>query len=264
MMGQSLKKLKVFLCHASDDKEIVRALNHRLLNDGIDAWLDDERLLPGQKWQQEIPKAVERADVVIVCISRTSITKEGYVQKEIKFALDIASEKPEGTIYLIPAKLEVCEVPSQLIGWQWVDLSTDKISLNDTEYNKLLRSLKIRADNIGAKPPNNMHFDNDTGIVVYRFADLVLNVATRQVMRGNRIIHLSKTQFQLLQLFMENPNQVLNQKVILENVWESNVEGGSNIVEVYIRYLRENLEAEGGTRLIHTVRGWGYVLRENK
>jgi hypothetical protein len=71
-----------------------------MVGDGIDAWLDDENLLPGQKWEMEIPKAVKNADAVIICLSKSSITKEGYVQKEIKFALDFATEKPENTIYL--------------------------------------------------------------------------------------------------------------------------------------------------------------------
>lgn len=262
-MASITRKLKAFLCHASDDKNFVKTLYDRLIGDGVDVWLDDKNLLPGQKWQQEIPKAVKDADVVIVCISNNSVTKEGYFQKEIKFALDIANEKPENTIYLIPAKLDDCEMPDQLLGWQWVDLSVDRATIAATGYSKLLRSLTIRAENIGALPPSNLQ-DFERGVVVYKFSDLVLNIATRQVMRGNRIIHLSKTQFQLLQLFMENPNQVLNRKVIMENIWEDIMHNETNIVEVYIRYLRENLEAGGEKRLIHTVRGWGYIMRDGK
>ena len=105
------RPLKAFLCHASGDKPAVREMYKRLVFEGVDAWLDKEKLLPGQDWRVEIPKAVQEADVVIVFLSKNSITKEGYVQKEIKIALDIAEEKPEGTIFLIPARLEECLVP---------------------------------------------------------------------------------------------------------------------------------------------------------
>ena len=96
MVGKGKRSLKVFLCHASGDKPTVRRLYKRLVMDGLDAWLDQEKLLPGQDWRLEIPKAVREADVVVICLSNKSITKEGYIQKEIKFALDIADEKPEG------------------------------------------------------------------------------------------------------------------------------------------------------------------------
>lgn len=143
MANEEKRPLKVFLCHASGDKPAVRALYQRLVRDGVDAWLDKEKLLPGQDWRLEIPKAVQESDVVVVCLSNKSITKEGYVQKEIKFALDSADEKPKGTIFLIPARLEECEVPSQLSLWQWVDL------FESDGYERLTRSLRLRADKLG-------------------------------------------------------------------------------------------------------------------
>jgi hypothetical protein len=148
-MTQNLDRpLRVFLCHSSDDKKKVRMLYNRLTRDGIDAWLDKEKILPGQRWEAEIPKAVKEADVVVICLSKNSISKAGYVQKEISFALDISDEKPENTIYLIPAKLENCTVPNRLSKWQWVDL------FEKNGYEKLLSSLKFRADIIGANVKN--------------------------------------------------------------------------------------------------------------
>jgi len=97
------RKLKVFLCHSKDDKFKVRKLYKRLTADGFDAWLDEEKLMPGQDWNLEIQKAVRNSDTVVVFLSNSSTTKEGYIQKEIRFALDIADEKPEGTIFLIPS-----------------------------------------------------------------------------------------------------------------------------------------------------------------
>src|SRR2546429_696738 len=91
------RRLHVFLCHSSRDKTSVRKLYQQLRAENIDPWFDEEGLLPGQDWDLEIRKAVRAADAVIVCASRSSITKRGYVQKEIKYILDIADEQPEGT-----------------------------------------------------------------------------------------------------------------------------------------------------------------------
>lgn len=133
------RSLKVFLCHSTGDKPKVRALYQRLCNDGIEPWLDEKNLLPGQDWAKEIPKAVRASDVVVVCLSRGSITKDGYVQKEIKFALDKADEKPEDTIFIIPLRLEECDVPDRLSRWQWVDL------YKESGYDRLMRAFQALA-----------------------------------------------------------------------------------------------------------------------
>ena len=130
--------LKVFLCHASDDKPAVLDLHRKLKRDGYEPWLDKIDLLPGQHWETEIPNAVRRCHIVIVCISNHSTTKEGYVQKEIKFALDVADEKPEGTIFVIPARLEDCNPPQRLSHLHRVDLFA-----NDG-YDRLLLALEER------------------------------------------------------------------------------------------------------------------------
>lgn len=97
---------------------------------------------------------------------------------------------------------------------------------------------------------------------VYEFADLRLNPRTRQVFRGKREIQLTAKEFDLLHLFMRHPNQVLTREMIYEHIWEYDFGGESNIIEVYVRYLRTKLEADNGSRLIQTVRGVGYALRE--
>ena len=136
--------LRVFLCHSSGDKQAVRELNRRLLSKKrIDPWLDEDKLLPGVDWDFEITKAVKTSDVVIVCISQESITKEGYVQKEIKRALDIADEKPEETIFIIPLKLEECEVPARLSRWQYVNY------YEENAFSRLMNSLQKRAESLG-------------------------------------------------------------------------------------------------------------------
>jgi hypothetical protein len=118
--------VQVFLCHASPDKLAVRQLYVRLREDEFSPWFDEENLLPGQKWDDEIRKAVRSSDVIVVCLSKNATNKSGYVQKEIKMALDIADEKPEGHIFVIPLKLEECEVPDRLQTFQWVDLFKER------------------------------------------------------------------------------------------------------------------------------------------
>ena len=94
------------------------------------------------------------------------------------------------------------------------------------------------------------------------FADLSLDVATREVMRGNRSLTLTRTEFDLLELFLRRPKRVLERSFILEEVWGFDFPTTANSLEVYVGYVRRKLEAEGESRLLHTVRGVGYVLRE--
>lgn len=142
-----MSKLRVFLCHFSQDKPIVRELYQRLNAEGwIDPWLDEEKLLPGQDWDMEIEKAVEAADAVIVCLSKNSITKEGYVQRELKFVLEMAYEKPEGTIFIIPMRFDDCEIPRRLRSVQYLDYYP--INNKDMAYGRLLNSIKLRATKV--------------------------------------------------------------------------------------------------------------------
>jgi two-component system response regulator MprA len=98
---------------------------------------------------------------------------------------------------------------------------------------------------------------------VLRFADLELDPQTREVLRGGDRIELTRTEFNLLELFMLNPRQVLTRSIIFERVWGYDFGFASNSLDVYIGYLRRKTEAGGKPRLIHTVRGVGYALRES-
>lgn len=139
---QEQRGLRVFLCHSSGDKPAVRDLYQRLRTDGFQPWLDEEELIPGKDWRGEISREVRTSDVVLVCLSKTSVNKDGFVQKEIKFALDKADEKPEGTIFIIPVRLEAVEVPPRLAQWHWVNL------FQDGGYQKLIRALQVRGSEL--------------------------------------------------------------------------------------------------------------------
>jgi hypothetical protein len=139
------RKLTVFLCHASQDKPAVRELYQKLLAEGwIEPWLDEEQLVPEQDWDFEIERAVESTNAVIVCVSSSSTTKEGYIQRELKFVLDIALEKPEGEIYIIPVRLDDCQIPRRLKAWHYVDYFID----TNVAYEKILKSLRSRSKSI--------------------------------------------------------------------------------------------------------------------
>jgi hypothetical protein len=120
-----------------------------LTADGFHPWLDEVDLLPGQDWESEIRNAISQCDVVIVCLSRYSVDAIGFLQKEIRLALDAADERPDGLIFVVPARLEECRLPHRLARWQVVDL------FSAGGYQRLVASLKAaRAD--GSPPRISM------------------------------------------------------------------------------------------------------------
>jgi len=125
---------------------VVRELWSKLRADGVDPWLDKENLLPGENWDLEIRRAVRSSHIVIVCLSAESISKEGYVTKEIKLALDVADEKGDDTIFIIPLRLEDCLIPERLDKWQWVDFFECE---REVGYGRLMSSLRRRAKQLG-------------------------------------------------------------------------------------------------------------------
>jgi hypothetical protein len=137
------RQLKVFLCHGSEDKQTIQNFHTRLKDQGFRPWLDEQDLVPGVEWEVVIRDAIRDSHVVLVCLSRTSIEKTGYVQKEIKFVLDRADEMPEGRIYLIPVRLEDCVIPRRLAKWQWVDL------YSPDGYERLQHALTQTAERLG-------------------------------------------------------------------------------------------------------------------
>ena len=142
-MPETKRPLKVFLCHAHADRDAVRALYARLKREGVDVWLDKEKLLPGADWEYEIRKAVRESDVVVVCLSK-QFNQAGFRLKEVRIALDTAMEKPEGEIFIIPARLEECDNLESLKRLHWVDLFEAK------GYQRLKQSLGLRAGQVGA------------------------------------------------------------------------------------------------------------------
>jgi hypothetical protein len=122
LSSKSVGMPRIFLCHANEDKPQVREVYHRLKAEGFEPWLDEEDLLPGQLWSQEIRKALRSSDFILIFFSQNSVLKRGYVQREMKLALDTWEEVPEGQIFAIPIRLDACQIPERFKPFQWVDL----------------------------------------------------------------------------------------------------------------------------------------------
>jgi hypothetical protein len=122
-------KLLVFLSYAREDAAPVRTLYTRLKRDGFDPWMDEKRILGGQDWDLEIRRAMKRCDVILLCFSNNSLLKDGYIQRECKKAMVLQQDKPPGTIFVIPVRLDDCEIPEFLGDLHCLDYPRDKVKL---------------------------------------------------------------------------------------------------------------------------------------
>lgn len=130
------RPINVFFIHTHRDRAAVHDLYARLVMDGLKPWLDTERLLPGQDWRHEIRKAILASDIAVVCLSKRFISHQGYCQQELKIALKKADLLPVGEVFIIPARLEICDLPETLSRWHRVDL------FEADGYRKLVHSLR--------------------------------------------------------------------------------------------------------------------------
>ncbi len=206
---------------------------------------------------------------------RRGLTYEGYhveVAEDGNAGLALARETPPDLVvldWMLPGLdgLEVCKrlragggVPILMLTAkdsihdrvEGLDAGADDYLVKPFEFEELLA--RIRALLRRAKPE---------GPEVLSFGDLRLDTGTHQAYRGERPIELTAKEYELLELFLRHPRQVLTREVIYDRVWGYDFGGESNIIEVYVRYLRQKMEETGEPRLIHTVRGVGYVLRES-
>ena len=117
---------RIFLAYAEEDRAHVKKLYHALRSAGFEPWLDREKLLPGQNWPRAIERAIELSDFFLGCFSRRSTVKRGHFQCELRYALDLATHMPLEDIFLVPARLDDCEVPRHIArSTQYVDLFPD-------------------------------------------------------------------------------------------------------------------------------------------
>lgn len=213
-------------------------------------------------------------DLAILKVLQRSLAYEGYtvdIAIDGRTGLNLARDHhPDLVIldWMLPGMdgLEVCR-RLRLQGGLPILMLTAKDTIQDR-----VQGLDAGADDYIVKPFN---LDELTARIrallrrtqternqIYQFTDLTMDTTSRQVTRGQRLVPLTAKEFELLELFLRHPRQVLTREVIFDRVWGYDFGGESNVLEVYIRYLRQKLEAEDEPRLIYTVRSVGYVLRE--
>src|SRR5262245_52237205 len=154
---------RIFFCHATEDKAQVREVYHRLQAiDGFEPWLDEEDLLPGQNWTREIPRALQASDFILIFFSRLSVAKRGYVQREMKLALDALQELPEGTIHTIPVRLDDCEVPDSFRHYHYANLFAPK------GFDRIVRAIRAELAKRQEPKPEPTTFTNSIGMEFVR------------------------------------------------------------------------------------------------
>ncbi len=226
------RSMKAHVLIVDDDRHITDMLRRALAYEGYSV---DVAL----RGNEALQKAIERPpDLVIL-----DVMLPGLDGLEITRRLRTGGNQVP--ILMLTAKDAIADRVAGL------DTGADDYLVKPVELDELMA--RVRAQLRRRNPEQNE---------VLRFADLELDTGTRIAHRGARAIQLSTTEYELLQLFMRRPRQVLTRDLIMERVWGYDFEGESNVLEVYIGYLRGKLEAENESRLLHTVRGAGYVLRE--
>lgn len=140
-----MQKLRVFLSYTHADISPIRKLYQDLTAQGYEVWFDEENLIAGQEWKTEIERALETSDVVVVCLSTNSVSREGYIQREFRYAMDKALEMTDDGIFLIPIRLNECKVPAKLSRYHWVDLFTDN------GFSRLQKALAVRASQVSKR-----------------------------------------------------------------------------------------------------------------
>jgi hypothetical protein len=165
----------VFISYASEDEQHARNLYLWLRGSGFRAWFDRESLLPGQNWQGEVQRAVHEARLVLACLSPKSVSKTGFVQRELAEALSRAREYPHGQLYLIPVLFEPCDVPEPLRHLQWVDLRSSD------GYERLLSALRRV---LGEPSLSNLRVRAEAVFNWYLLRVVVLDRKTRNPLPG--------------------------------------------------------------------------------
>jgi hypothetical protein len=128
---------RIFLSYAREDETQVRGVYRRLIDAGFEVWMDKINLLPGQRWQQAIPRAIRHSDFILIFFSKHSVAKRGYIQREFRLALETLEEMPPDAIHTIPIRLDDCQIPEQFRPLQWSDLS------EEGEFDRIVQALRV-------------------------------------------------------------------------------------------------------------------------
>lgn len=143
-------EIRIFISYAREDQGRAREIHQRLVERGYKPWLDEEDLLPGQDFRLVIEKSLTSSDFVIICLSKSSVAKRSFFQREIKYALDKLQEMRPEDIFVIPARLDDCQMPDELKNRHWVNLFEDR------GWEKLFKAIEIESRNRGNLPEHTV------------------------------------------------------------------------------------------------------------
>lgn len=183
-MSQAETTFPVFLMYSSPDKAMVEAIHTKLLEVGVESWMDTKRIIAGDDWEKEIMTAIRNSSLVLIFLSNSSITRLSYFQKEIRYALDRASEMPVGELFIIPVKLDNCPIPDVLKKYQFVDFSKSK----EKGWKALIQSINTKQKRLKLPLSPKIKFDinsnteqeietNDNEIKINKFSPNIINTA---------------------------------------------------------------------------------------
>jgi uncharacterized protein len=164
-----MEQFQVFISYARQDFQAASQLADWLRRAGYKTWVDRENLLPGQQWVPAITRALHESAVVVVCLSTHSVSKRGFVQREIKIALDRANEKLEDDLYILPVRLDECPVPDEVGRFQWVDWFGENAS---EAKDKLLRALEEAASRLDLRRAAQKTLFDEIGRALQNINDL--------------------------------------------------------------------------------------------
>ncbi|MCP4164984.1 MAG: response regulator transcription factor [Chloroflexi bacterium] len=216
-----------------DDPSIGKLLRRALLHEGYDTKLVADGYEGLRAFTEQEPELII-LDVMLPGIDGIEVCKRIREESALPILMLTARDMVE----------------DRVIG---LDSGADDYVTKPFDIDELLARVRAQLRRVESQPQTR----------IMRFADLEIDTAARSVHRGSREVELTAREFDLLELFMRHPNQVLTRAQIYDEIWSYDFGGSSNIIEVYIRYLRTKLEANGEPRLIHTKRGAGYILRES-
>lgn len=218
-MANTNRRMKVFLSFTHTDRPFVRDIYQSLLQEGYDPWLDTEKLIPGVDWDFEILKAIHDTDVALVFLSKNT-EGVGFFQKEIKTIVELWYEHPDDSLYMIPVRIEECDIPKKLQMVQWVDL------FDENGWKKLLLSLEKR------KTKLNIQTMNDTGDVIVKEK---FEMDTKEKNSSN-VIPNNKTNdsflWKLLSIFQKKNDPINLVKNISDILNEIISPGGGNVEKI--------------------------------
>ncbi len=216
-----------------DDAQFSDILRHSLLNEGYQVEIEEDGLSGLERYKILQPDLVV-LDWILPGLDGLEVCRRIRMQSSLPIMMLTGKENTE----------------DRVLG---LDAGADDYMVKPYDVKELLARIRALF--------RRSHMDQSPTLT---FNDLVLDTSTRQAARNNRTIHLTAKEYDLLEMFIRHPKQILTREVIFDKVWGYDFGGESNVLDVYIRYLRKKLEIKGESRLIYTVRGVGYVMKDKE